>query len=190
MMIGLVLCGGESKRMGTDKGMLRHGNYTWAEYAQQILNDLDLSVFFSVNERQLPAYQQQFLHQELIVDCVSAKGPLAGLLSIHVNFPQEDVLVLACDMINMDTDTLHTLIRNYNTNKGVAGCFFGINDHVEPLCAIYSSSMLAEIAAQLDSGTLINFALHKIISSFHVSIVPIADHIKFSNYNTIDYLCK
>ncbi|MBE8720352.1 molybdenum cofactor guanylyltransferase [Sphingobacterium pedocola] len=186
-MIGLVLCGGESKRMGRDKGMLQYGNYTWAEYAQQILHCTDLPAFISVNERQLPVYQQQFSNPELIVDCVSAKGPLTGLLSAHFNFPEEDILVLACDMINMDTDTLRTLIRNHVDNKGIAGCFFENNSRVEPLCAIYSSSMLAQIATQLNSGTLIHFALHKIILSFHVSIIPIADHIKFVNYNTIDH---
>ncbi|TJZ63181.1 molybdenum cofactor guanylyltransferase [Sphingobacterium olei] len=190
MMIGLVLCGGESKRMGTDKGMLRHGNYTWAEYAQQTLHGLDLPVFISVNEGQLPVYQQRFSNPELIVDCVFAKGPLAGLLSLHFNFPEHDILVLACDMINMDAHTLHTLIRNYGEDEGVKGCFFGNNGRVEPLCAIYSSDMLTQIAEQLDSGQLVHFALHKIISYFHVSIVPIADHVKFANYNTFDHLRK
>ncbi|GGH24050.1 molybdenum cofactor guanylyltransferase [Sphingobacterium alkalisoli] len=189
-MVGLVLCGGESKRMGTDKGMLRSGNLTWAQVAQKTLKDLDLPVFISVNEIQVPSYQRQFSRQHLIVDHVPVKGPLAGLLSFHYSYPETDVLVLPCDMVNMDTNTLYSLIKSYDRNRKMEGHFFLENNFIEPLCAVYSCKMLAMIAEQIVSGQLTHFALHKIISRFHISVVPIPDRSKFANYNSIDSICN
>ncbi|GGH03134.1 NTP transferase domain-containing protein [Pedobacter zeae] len=48
-MLGIVLCGGQSLRMGTDKGLLIHQDKLWAQVAADKLSVLDLLVNFSVN---------------------------------------------------------------------------------------------------------------------------------------------
>src|SRR5215212_9639839 len=100
-MIGVILAGGQSTRMGRDKGLLKQNDVTWSEIAASKLALLQIPVFCSVNQWQLEVYSKIFLAGNLIVDdeCIFVKGPLLGLLSIHQKFPDEDVLVLACDMI-------------------------------------------------------------------------------------------
>ena len=43
-MIGVVLCGGNSTRMGSDKGLLKEEEETWAELAGRKLKALQLPV--------------------------------------------------------------------------------------------------------------------------------------------------
>src|SRR5687767_3060241 len=105
-MIGLVLCGGQSTRMGTDKGlMISPKKITWAQQCFSLLAKLDLHVVLSVNETQHNHYKRIFQWNELILDNpnLDVHGPLLGLLSVHAKYPTEDIFVLACDMVEMNS---------------------------------------------------------------------------------------
>src|SRR5690606_41870089 len=115
MIRGVVLCGGESKRMGKDKGLLPLGKDNWAQTAFHKLQKLNIPVCLSVNSKQIHAYIHFFSAEQLIKDETSAKGPLRGLLSVHLKYPNDDLLLLACDMTEMDTTTLETLIHSVIT---------------------------------------------------------------------------
>lgn len=111
-MIGLVLCGGQSTRMGSDKGMLLHHSATWAQLAAHKLATLQVPVRFSVNSEQQLSYANAFAADLLIVDddSLDLKGPLLGVLSAHLKHPKEDIFVLACDMPLMDATVLQQLV--------------------------------------------------------------------------------
>lgn len=96
-MTGVVLCGGASTRMGADKGLLKEEEETWAEIAARKLATLQLRVVVSVNAQQAPIYENIFDREGLITDNadVNFKAPLAGLLSVHLSLPHEDLFVLA-----------------------------------------------------------------------------------------------
>jgi molybdenum cofactor guanylyltransferase len=51
-MLGIVLCGGQSSRMGTDKGLMVNEARTWAQTAVDKLTTLLIPVKISVNEKQ------------------------------------------------------------------------------------------------------------------------------------------
>src|SRR4051794_35971592 len=83
-LTGVVLCGGNSTRMGKDKGLLKEEEQTWAEIATQKLTALHLPVLISVNREQFQTYEQIFPKERLVVDSESlgSKAPLFGLLSV------------------------------------------------------------------------------------------------------------
>src|SRR6185436_20377186 len=98
-MLGVILCGGQSSRMGSDKGLLIINEKTWTQIAIEKLASLDIPVKISVNSNQYSAYQSKFSSIELIVDDASlpVKGPLTAVLSCHLKYPSEDLFILACD---------------------------------------------------------------------------------------------
>ncbi|HTH54757.1 MAG TPA: NTP transferase domain-containing protein, partial [Cyclobacteriaceae bacterium] len=107
-MIGVVLSGGQSSRMGQDKGLIKVDGKPWAKIAFEKLMSLGVPALISVNESQFQKYLSHFNEKELIVDRSNAKigGPLAGVMSVHLSHPNEDVIVLACDMINVEAVVL------------------------------------------------------------------------------------
>src|SRR5678809_351136 len=104
-MIGVALCGGQSTRMGTDKGLLMQNDLTWVDIAVSKLSSLQIPVIVSINKEQADIYSKRISVNRLIVDCdnISIKGPMLGMLSVHQEHPNDDLIVLACDMIDMNT---------------------------------------------------------------------------------------
>ena len=119
-MTGVVLCGGQSLRMGADKGLLKFDNQAiWAQHVYDILAALKVPVAVSVNNHQAKRYAAFFDAQQLVYDNnrLTMGGPLKGILSVHVKHPDEDLLILACDMIHMQQDPLLHLLQSVNTRE-------------------------------------------------------------------------
>ena len=120
-MLGVILCGGKSTRMGSDKGLLKLDMpIHWAKTAADKISELDLPVYFSVNPTQYPEYATIFPAEQLIKDSdtLQLRGPLCGVLSVHLRFPNEDLFILACDMPLMETALLKDLLKQYHQNNG------------------------------------------------------------------------
>ena len=108
MITGVVLCGGSSTRMGSDKGMMQHGSQTWAQIAFNKLRSLNIPVVVSINPVQHTAYQAVFSEELLVKDNdeLNIGGPLKGILSAHQQYPQADLIVLAVDIVKMSEELL------------------------------------------------------------------------------------
>lgn len=184
MIRGVVLCGGESKRMGSDKGLLPSGTANWAALAFQKLSQLIIQVCVSVNPKQLAAYQQFFSAKQLIADEGNAKGPLKGLLTVHLKYPDDDLLLLACDMTEMDEGTLNVLLDCAEKYPDYDYFVYAQEDFMEPLCAVYTSSALKKIQQEMESGSLPGFSMHKLIKQGKYKTLPIVNIHSFNNHNT------
>lgn len=140
------MCGGQSTRMGSDKGLVKQGSLCWSEIAVSKLSTLGIPVVISVNRKQVDSYSKIFSSNELIVDVetIFVKGPLLGFMSVHSQLPGEDLLVIACDMVNLEKTVLQHLLSVYSQNDFDAYVFTTI-EKVQPLCAIYTSRGLKRI---------------------------------------------
>ena len=186
-MIGIILCGGRSARMGTDKGLLTlQAATTWAQAAAAKIASLQLPVVLSVNEQQLAGYSTIFRPEQLIKDnsAIDVKGPLLGLLSAAALFPAEDWLVLACDMPLMETSILTLLLDTYKTQTAEAYVF--TNDDVyEPLCGIYTAKGLSRISQLVQSHLLAKHSMKYMLEQLAVFTIALAEDQKkyFRNFN-------
>jgi molybdopterin-guanine dinucleotide biosynthesis protein A len=134
---GLLLVGGESRRMGRDKALLTYyGETTQLERSASLLQSVCPRTFLSQRRDQdypTPA------DTEIIYDSVDAvKGPLCGILSAMRQHPEAHWLVLACDLPYLETATLRKLIHAFEQAPPQLTAYRSAHDGLpEPLCAIY-----------------------------------------------------
>jgi molybdopterin-guanine dinucleotide biosynthesis protein A len=184
-LLGVVLCGGESKRMGSDKGLLQLGEKTWAGHIVQKLKEQNLPVVVSINEKQQETYGKVFKKEELIVDQRPMHGPLNGLLTVHQQYPQKDILLMACDLMDMDKAILQELICSYEKNDAQYFAYEE-NNFFQPLCAIYNSNALVSLTALLMNGSLANYSFQYILNNSNTFRLYSSQQKAFTNYNAID----
>jgi molybdopterin-guanine dinucleotide biosynthesis protein A len=184
--IGIVMCGGRSLRMGKDKGMLPSGTKTWAEKAFATLGAAPVPVYISVNGCQVSQYAQIFTKELLITDTVDIPGPMAGLLSAHVRFPEKDLLIIACDLPDMSRELVISLWKYYveNTDR-YENYVFGADEIPEPMCGIYAANILKRYYTAFLAGSISNFSLKSLLSSGNTLIIPLRGAFvsAFKNYN-------
>ena len=124
--MGLVLCGGQSLRMGRDKGMLQSGGKTWVEKAADLLLRVSPVVGISIRPEQTDLYKGVSTKYETILDYaeVPIMGPLKGILSAHKKYVESDIFVLAVDYVDMNSGPLEDLLRIYNEDEKKHEAFY------------------------------------------------------------------
>ena len=184
-LLGVVLCGGESRRMGRDKGLLPVGDTIWALSAAGKLTPFGIPVIFSINEKQRESYSAYISPDHLIIDTVAVKGPLKGLLSVHRKLPDRDLLLLACDMPDLNESTIQKMITVYR--KESLHDFFVYQDFefAQPFCGIYTSQGLKKEYALALHGDLPDFSLQSILRKGTTMRLEIEHPEAFRNYNSL-----
>jgi molybdopterin-guanine dinucleotide biosynthesis protein A len=186
-MTGLVLCGGQSSRMGTDKGLLKLQANSWAQTAVNKLLELQIPVLISVNKNQYAEYGTVFPPQQLIVDNESLrlKGPLCGVLTTHLQLPQEDLVVLACDMPLLEIGLVKELVIQYRLNDKNDAFIYTNDGEPEPLCGIYKSRGLAHILSLYHSGQLVKHSMKFMLEHVPTNTLTLSPEKKssFRNFN-------
>jgi molybdopterin-guanine dinucleotide biosynthesis protein A len=187
-MFGVILCGGQSSRMQSDKAMLKLSDDTWAQAAVSKMTSQNLPVVLSVNSNQYNEYLPLFKQNQLIVDNESLKihGPLCGVLSVHIQYPKEDLIVLACDMPLMKPVILESLLNTYHQQTSADAFVFTNNGEPEPLCAIYTAKALSYIMQLYQENKLVKHSMKFMLEHVHTLFIPLLDEQKeyFRNINT------
>jgi len=148
-LYGLVLSGGKSTRMGTDKGLIKYHGVPQREYLYDLLSQVCEETFISLREEQQAELPTKI---QTIVDLNEYRGPYNGLLSAHKKHPEAAWLVLACDLPLMDLDALKELISQRDNSKQATAFALKENPLPEPLCAIWEPHAFADSVTYLESG--------------------------------------
>jgi molybdenum cofactor guanylyltransferase len=114
---GLVLCGGDSKRMGTDKGLILKNGVPWFKHIGQLLESLNLPVYYSIKSEQLTSYTFYSEVESFIIDDTISEGPLRGVLSAVNATNYGSLLVIACDMQDMQPKIIAHLLESYQDSS-------------------------------------------------------------------------
>lgn len=186
-MLGVVLCGGQSSRMGSDKGLLMVDDKTWTQKAIDTLSNFQIPIVISVNKNQYQEYSSIFLTDTLIPDdpSLQLRGPLCGLLSVYLAYPNEDLLILACDMPLINTELIKQLLRKYNTESADA-FIYTTDGEPEPMPGIYKSKGLTYVHQLYNNNQLLRHSMKYLLEHISTSISPLPIDKKdcFRNFNT------
>lgn len=190
-IIGVIFCGGKSSRMGTDKGLLIKNEKSWAQIAADKIEGLGIPVCFSVNQDQYEKYAEIFSQEFLVKDSISLHGPLAGLLSIHNTYPHHDLLILACDLVDIPSSLLNKIFEEFRNKEGEHDFFvFSNNGDPEPLLGIYTREGLQKLADLYNLNQLEKHSMKYILeigNTFTLNLTE-GEQLFFKNYNTPEHL--
>lgn len=180
---GCVLIGGKSSRMGRPKHLLLHEGRTWLERAVEKLSPVVEQVVLS-GSGLIPEALNALPCEP---DAPGLAGPLAGLLALMRWQPAVSWLVMACDLPDVDPESLRWLLNQRRPGIRAVLPDLGNGGRLEPLLAWYDCScrpLLEEIAA---SGSL---RLHKLAEQEGVcrAMPPAALHGSWRNVNTPEEL--
>tara|TARA_A100001015_G_scaffold166473_1_gene185041 strand:- start:1228 stop:1827 length:600 start_codon:yes stop_codon:yes gene_type:complete len=179
---GLVLAGGESRRMGRDKALLSYsGESTQLERIVDLLSKICQKVFVSQRKDQSFPIPSK---AEVVFDSIaSVKGPLCGILSAMQAFPQAHWLVLACDLPFVTVSTLEKIITSFRASDPRLTAYRSSSDGLpEPLCAIYpigSNKVLLDTSRKTG-----NFCPRKLLIINEATLIDQEDPSSLDNINT------
>ncbi len=148
-LLGLVLGGGQSRRMGRDKSALVYHGKPQILYTWELLRDVGIEAFVSCRADQSEAEGFRGLPQ--IHDRFLGFGPMGGILSALLTHRDSAFLVLACDLPFLDAESLSALIAARDTSK-ISTAYLSPEGLPEPLCAIYEPSAYSELLGFVGQG--------------------------------------
>ena len=151
-LYGLVLAGGQSKRMGHDKALIRVDGETQLSRAVRLLDTFVKRVFVSTRADQ--ADESERSRFERIIDRYEDIGPIAGILSALEEHEGIGWLVLACDLPNIDEATIRFLLDNRSADQPFSAFRSASDGLPEPLCAYYAAGSESIIKAFIDDGVV------------------------------------
>ncbi|GAB1308152.1 hypothetical protein KH5_08350 [Urechidicola sp. KH5] len=181
---GLVLAGGQSTRMGTDKGLLEYYGKPQRTYLYEAMK----SLFPIKDEGQLGTYYSVRQHQDIegnhIIDKFKGLGPFGGICSAFQENPNTAWLVVATDVPFVTKEIMELLISKRNPSK-IATTFKGKSKQFpEPLITIWEPKAYPVLLSYLAQGYS---CPRKVLINSDVEIVEIDDAI-IRNINTPEEL--
>jgi molybdenum cofactor guanylyltransferase len=181
----IVLAGGKSRRMRTDKARLPLPGGTMVERVLAQVEGLFDEILISVSRAQAAA----FPGFRTVVDEVEGLGPMAGVLTGLKAARNETCVVLACDIPDVDTRLLRSLVGKADGREIVVP--ITPEGFLEPLIAVYSGRLAPRIEESLRAG---EYSLLPIIESARTLKVRLRKQDRVRNLNTPEdyeeYLCS
>ncbi len=170
----LILIGGKSKRMGSDKSVLEYyGKPQW-EYLVEILQKYVDQVYISVRPNQIIDYPN------LIIDKETGLGPFGAILTALETKPDEAFLVIATDLPFIDKNIIELLISSRDKDKYATTLQAKNKDYPEPLATIWEPKALTPLQKSYQKKIYKPIQVLKVIE---IKTVIVDDYI-VKNINT------
>ncbi|MCM3586813.1 molybdenum cofactor guanylyltransferase [Mesobacillus maritimus] len=143
----IILSGGQSSRMGTNKALLPFNEKTNIERIKDELSSLFDEIILVTNHPE----DYSFLNIKMVSDVYPGKGPLAGIHAGLAASDYEENIVVACDMPFVSAELAGTLVQNLKHYDAMVPVIGG---RKHPLFAAYQKRIVAEIEKCLQEDRL------------------------------------
>ncbi len=180
---GIILAGGRSSRMGTEKGLVEFRGRTLIEYAVEALQPHCDEILISANNA---AYD--FLGFEVVHDEMTGTGPMGGIYSCLKKCRAPVAFVISCDVPLVGAETVGRIVDQ--SQDAIVAVPSHESGHIEPLCGVYSKELLPLFVEFLHRG---HFKLYDLLQEADVRRIQTGattgiDPEVFANVNTIGEL--
>ena len=175
---GIILAGGQSSRMGSDKGLLSLNGALFVEHVIEALKPLVKDIIIVSNNSDYDKFGYK-----RVSDIVKDSGPLAGLYTGLYYSETQNNLVLSCDVPLIKTFVLEQLLNpNHNDYEVVQ---LQSKNKTIPLIAAYKKECLHKCLELLDNGEK---RLRIAVEQFLTKTITIDSSLKpyIENINTVN----
>lgn len=142
---GIVIAGGDSKRMGTDKGSLLFKGKTFIEHSIDALQPFVQRVMIISSKD----YYDHLVYERK-EDLIPNAGPLAGLYTGLYHSKTADNLVVSCDVPLVTEKIFQLLLDEENDPYDIVQC--KNQDGIMPLVGRYKKQCAIQCKELLDAG--------------------------------------
>ncbi|MFZ7946473.1 molybdenum cofactor guanylyltransferase [Neobacillus sp. 19] len=143
----IILAGGKSSRMGTNKALLKINEKTNIERMADKLKLLFDDIILVTNDSE----QYEFLGLKMVPDQYPGMGPLAGVHAGLLASSCDVNVIVACDMPFVSAELAEALVDSRGDYDAVIPV---INGKQHPLFAVFHKNAAAEALACIEAGRL------------------------------------
>ena len=179
-LVGIALCGGESRRMKTDKALLNYGNEPQWKKVHQLLQPFCKKVVISINEKQGDDWAKEEPYEFLIDEKkYTDHGPLTGVLSVIEKFPESALFIVGTDFPFLKIENLIHL-NNQRSPLYEAVCFKK-GGFLQPLISIIEKEAVIKLLEYYQQG---NDSLRMFLGQIKTKEIEIMNGQFLENINT------
>ena len=171
---GLILVGGKSTRMGTDKSSLEYHGESQRNFLKNLLENENIPAYFSKRQ------DQQIKDENVINDTFLDLGPSGAICSAFREYPNAAFLVLATDLPFIDAALIKRLMMERDSSKAVTAVIGKGHEFGEPLVAIWEPKSYPLLLNYISQGYS---CPRKVLINSDVKLIEV-ETSKIRNINT------
>ncbi|MEQ8171915.1 MAG: molybdenum cofactor guanylyltransferase [Candidatus Eremiobacterota bacterium] len=173
----IVLAGGKSNRMGTDKALLPIRGTTLIETIINQIKNLFSEIIISASEKG----KYEFLNYRVITDERQGEGPLVAILSCIRASTNRINFVTACDTPDMNINFIKKLLYEGETFDIVVPKYK--DGRYEALLAVYTKNIIPVIEEELQKKSR---KISRIFTRCKTRYVEMDNETWYKNLNTME----
>lgn len=178
-LYGLVLTGGESRRMQRDKALIDYHGKPHGQYLYDLLSPYCQQVYLSGRSQQWQGTPLETL--PTLVDQHPSVGPISGILTALETHGDVNWLIVACDLAYIQTSLIDDLLSHYREDV-VATCYQNPEKGFpEALCSIYTPLALDLFQKAMAAGI---YCPVKLLQMANYHLIPCDRPQAIANINT------
>jgi molybdenum cofactor guanylyltransferase len=185
-LCGAILAGGRGRRMAADKTQMRRDGQRVLERTAALLAPLCGRVLLVARDEAQAAELRSVCAVETIVDAQPGLGPMGGLHAA-LKHTGGDVLLVACDMPFLEAALLGRMIESFRTRCAPVAAMRTLDEQkqwrVEPLCAVWSQSVLPQVEQAIATQRLSMTRLTEELGAAFVDLSA-AEALQLRNINS------
>ena len=190
----IILCGGQSRRMGQDKGsMIIHNKPMIKHILSTLNNNIDEAVIVLNDQKRIGEYEKFIISSDYSYsikfseDTLKNKGPLIGIMRGLEEISGDYSLVLPCDSPYVTEKFIESIFMEADSDyQAIVPCHDSVNKikSSEPLHAIYNKNIIPTINNLISNDILhVKGLIEKIDAKFIIIDDKKIEKKEFRNLN-------